>query len=182
MQNIKFDPAAWIEATAGNSVPCGRNVHVRLALPGTIEVDLGKGYRTVAHGTEMKIALPKGGRIRSPNSDITVYAGYKVDVEVEEAPFTNFDKRSNSSSVERMIMQSTREAELQRIAAKQKRARADFARMEKLKEKGVVQDHDVADPDAPPPPPDVAPGQPAPVPGTPAGKAGENAATSSTGE
>jgi hypothetical protein len=181
MQKLKFDPDAWVQATAGNSVPCGQNVHVRLATPGTVEVDLGKGYRLVGYGTEMKIALPQGGRIRSPNADIAVYAGYNVSVDVNEAPFTNFDKRSDSSSVERMIARSTREAELQRIAAKQKRARADYARMEALKAKGVVQDHDVPDPDAPPPPPDIAPGQPDPGNGTPAQKAGDNAATGAAG-
>lgn len=147
MKSVKFDPEAWVQAQAGNSIPCGRHVHIKLAVPGTVEVDLGKGYRLVGYGDEMKITLPTGGRVRSPNADIAVYADYDVSAEPTEAPFTNFDKRPGASSVERMIQTAMREAELQRIAAKQDRARANFQTMEKLKEKGVIDDHDVPDPD-----------------------------------
>lgn len=151
MKRVKFDPEAWVQAQAGNSIPCGRQVHVKLSVPGTVEVDLGKGYRLVGYGDEMKITLPTGGRVRSPNADIAVYADYDVSAEPTDAPFTNFDKRPGGSSVERMIQTAVREAELKRIAMKQERARANFATMEKLKEKGVVDDHDVPDPDFEPP-------------------------------
>lgn len=162
MKNVKFDPEAWVQASAGNSIPCGRHVHIKLAVPGTVEVDIGKGYRLVGYGDEMKITLPTGGRIRSPNADIAVYADYDVAAEPTEAPFTNFDKRPGGSSVERMIQSAMREAELKRIAARQERARADFKAMEKLKEKGVIDDHDVPDPDAPvEPASDEIPAEPA---------------------
>lgn len=152
MKTVKFDPEAWVQAQAGNSIPCGRFVHIKLAVPGTVEVDIGKGYRLVGYGEEMKITLPVGGRIRSPNADIAVYADYDVSVEPSEAPFTNFDKRPGGSSVERMIQTAMREAELKRIASKQDRARANFQTMELLKEKGIIDEHDVPDPDYVPPP------------------------------
>lgn len=154
MKNVKFDPEAWVQAQAGNSVPCGKRVHIKLAVPGTVEVDLGKGYRLVGYGDEMKITLPSGGRVRSPNADIAVYADYDVSAEPTDAPFTNFDKRPGGSSVERMIQTAMREAELKRIASKQERDRANFKMMEKLKAKGVVDEHDVPDPDYVPPEPD----------------------------
>lgn len=168
MKSVKFDPEAWVQAQAGNSIPCGRHVHIKLAVPGTVEVDLGKGYRLVGYGEEMKITLPTGGRIRSPNADIAVYADYDVSAEPTEAPFTNFEKRPGVSSVERMIQTAMREAELQRIAAKQDRARANFQTMEKLKDKGVIDDHDVPDPDAPvePAPDETEAGAPAQQGGT----------------
>lgn len=155
MKNLKFDPDAWVQAGKGNSIPCGNVVHVRLATPGTLEVDIGKGYRLVGYGDEFKITLPAGGRVRSPNSDISVYAGYDVSVEVTEAPFTNFDKRPGDSAVERMIARAFKEKSVKDALARLERKRDDFKAQQKRKQKGIVEDVELPDPDAPPPEPPV---------------------------
>lgn len=147
MKSIKFDPSAWAQAKAGASLPCDENVHVRLATPGTLEIDIGGGYRLVGYGDEFKVTLSRPGRVRSPNADFTLYVGYDVSVAVIEAPFTNFDKRPGDSSAERMVKRAFKEKAVNDALARIERKRADYAAQQTRIANGVNEDPDLADPD-----------------------------------
>lgn len=160
MKNMKFDPTAWVEGKANEAVPCGRIAQVRLAKPGALEYNQGDGWRLVGHGDEFRVTFPQGGQVRSPDARIAVYAGLDASVPVTEAPFTNLEKKPGLSSAERIVRTTMREYEVARALAAEKRRRGNFQQMEKLKNDGVIEDHDVPDPDYVPPK-DPAPVEPA---------------------
>lgn len=160
MKNLKYDPNAWIDFKAAKAAPVPSFFHVRLSSPGTVEVDLGDGWRIIGHGEEFKIQMPRPGQVRAS----VAYAVFvSIDTEIEQlgVPLTNFDKRPGMSSVERMVKQSILEARLQEKLAREKRAQADRETNERRIKAGK-QDENPIPPEPVEPEPVVEPTEPTP--------------------
>lgn len=150
MQTVKYDPEAWVHQAKDKSLPCGQEVHIRLLGPGTVSVDLGDGKHAVAYGQEMKISLPRPGKIYA-DVPFMVHAGVETAVQSMGAPLTNMDKRPGQSSAELIIARQFRERDLKARLAAEERRRADWEHQQRRIEAGLQDEENTA---PPPPPPE----------------------------
>lgn len=124
MQNLKYDPDAWLDFAANKAVPCPAQLHLRLSEPGTVHVDLGGGYRLLGYGSELKVTLPSSGKVKC-DVPYAIHVGVDTAVKQTGAPFTNFDKRPGESAIERMVRKSQREFEVEQALKREARRRLD---------------------------------------------------------
>lgn len=148
MKKVKYSPEQWSEHGAGKSAPCDKSVHVRLSKPGTVQVDIGDGFKNVVYGDEFKIELPRAGKIKC-DQEYSLFVGTDVSYKSEGVPLTNMDKRPGMSAVEQIVKAALREKEIRDALKAVERRRANYQQQQKRIAEGLQEpsDEDLVDPD-----------------------------------